>query len=217
MSGSPVVYVVDDDASFRRAIARLLRAEGFDVEAFGSAREFLAALRPDSEGCVLADLSMPGMDGLELQGLLAAGSNPLPVVFLSAHGDVPAAARALKRGAVDFLTKQAEKRDLLEAIGRALGRGAAERAERGLRAERRGLFESLSPREREIFAHVVQGRLNKQIASRLGIGERTVKLYRSGLTTKLGISSVAELTRWAQEAGLLPELDRVAASPPTTD
>jgi FixJ family two-component response regulator len=210
----PVVYVVDDDASYLAAIARLLRAAGHRVETFSSAAELLEKLPAGARGCVLADLSMPGISGLDLQDALARSAAPLPVVFVSGHGDVPATARAFKHGAEDFLTKLAPKEELLEAVGRALARGGREREERDRIRASRVLWESLTPREREVLAWVLQGRLNKQIAGRLSLNERTVKLHRTNLTRKLGLSSVAELTRWAQEAGLLPELDRLATPRP---
>jgi two-component system response regulator FixJ len=211
MSGSgQVVFVVDDDRPFLKAISRLLRGAGHAVETFASGSDLLARLSRGATGCVIADLKMPGMDGLEFQEALSRSGNPLPVIFLSGQGDVPATVRALKHGAEDFLTKLSPKEELLEAVSRALARDAREREERSRLLERRAMFERLTPREREILAHVVQGRLNKQIAWDLSIHERTVKLHRTSITTKLGISSVAELTRWVQEAGLLPELDEAA-------
>lgn len=210
----PVVYLVDDDPSYLTASSRLLKAAGHAVESFSSAAEFLEKLPAGAEGCVLADLQMPGLSGLDLQDALARSASPLPVVFVSGEGDVPSAARAFRHGADDFLTKLAPKEELLEAVERALAREARERAERErLRAER-ARFERLTPREREVLAWVLKGRLNKQIAGRLDLHERTVKLHRTSITTKLGLSSVAELTRWAQEAGLLPELDRLAVPRP---
>ncbi len=210
----PVVFVVDDDPSYLTATERLLRAMGYRVETFSSASEFLGKLPEGATGCVLADLRMPGLSGLDLQDALARSATPLPVVFVSGEGDVPAAARAFRKGAEDFLTKLAPKEELLEAVGRALARGDRERQERERALSHRALYGTLTPREREVLAWVVQGRLNKQIAGRLELHERTVKLHRTSLTRKLGVSSVAELTRWALEAGLLPELDGLAASRP---
>lgn len=210
----PVVYVVDDDASWLTAVARLLRASGYRVETFSSASDFLAKLPREPEGCVLADLRMPGLDGLQLQEALESAGSSLPVVFVSGHGDVPSTARAFKHGAEDFLTKLAPKEELLEAVERALARGAREVRERTRQRGQRAAWETLTPREKEVLAWVLQGRLNKQIAGRLGLNERTVKLHRTSVMRKLGLSSVAELTRWAQEAGLLPELDRLAAPRP---
>jgi two-component system response regulator FixJ len=200
----PVVHIVDDDPSFLRAVGRLLRAAGFAVKQHGSAAEFLSRPSADAPGCVLVDLRMPGMSGLDLQSALATTRDPLPVVFLSAHGDVPSTVRAMKQGAEDFLTKQAPRKDLLAAVARALERDAADRAKR---ARQRGLRErlaSLTERERDVLALVVQGKPNKEIAADLGIRERTVKLHRTAITTKLEVPSVAQLTRLVQEAGLLP-------------
>jgi len=210
MSATPVVYVLDDDRSFLTAIARLLRASGYAVRTFSSGADLLLSLQEDWTGCILADLRMPGMSGLEFQEALSRSENPLPVVFLSGHGDVPTTVRALKNGAEDFLTKRATWEDILAAVERAIVRDAREREERARRLMARARFDRLTKREREVLAHVVQGRLNKQIAWDLSIHERTVKLHRTGITTKLGIASVAELTRWAQDAGLLTELDAAA-------
>ena len=209
-----VVFVVDDDRSFLTAVGRLLRGAGFAVETFSSAADLLTRLSRGAAGCVLADLKMPAMDGLELQKEVARTGNPLPVVFLSGHGDVPTTVRALKHGAEDFLTKLAPKKDLLDAVGRALARDVRERAERLRHVESRARFDRLTPRERQVLAHVVQGRPNKQIALALSIHERTVKLHRSSITLKLGITSVAGLTRFVQEAGLLDELDQTARPHP---
>lgn len=207
---TPTIFVVDDDRSFLRAVARLLRGSGHAVETFGSARDLLQRLGQEASGCILADLKMPGMDGMELHEAIAISENPLPVVFLSGRGDVPTTVRALKHGAEDFLTKTAPKADLLDAVARAMARDGAERAERNRQRAARSTFDRLTPREREVLAHVVQGRANKEIAWDLSIHERTVKLHRTSITTKLGVASVAELTRWAQESGLLPELDQAA-------
>lgn len=199
------VYVVDDNASFLLSVSRLLRAAGYTVQAFGSAREFLARLTPELQGCVVADLQMPGMNGLELQEALRKTPNPLPVIFMSGQGDIPSTVRAMRRGAEDFLTKLAPKEELLEAIGRAMARDSQERKER---QHQMGLFtrlERLSERELEVLGHVVMGKLNKQIAADLDINERTVKLHRTSITRKLEVQSVAELTRLTQEAGLFKQ------------
>ena len=194
------VYVVDDDVSHLRSISRLLRASGFRVVIHNSAAELLAELRPDVAGCVVTDLMMPEMNGIDLQEALRQAGNPLPIIFLTGHGNVPATVQAMKGGAEDFLTKNAPKQDLLAAIGRALERNALDRARTASMTGKRSLFESLSDREREVLRHVLQGQLNKQIAADLGIHERTVKLHRTHITTKLGVHSVAELSRLVQEA-----------------
>ena len=202
---TPTVFVVDDDASFLAAVSRLLRATGHSVRTFPSAAEFLKDLPADGPGCVVADLQMPGLSGLDLQAALARSKNPLPVLFLSGHGDIPASVRAMRQGAEDFLTKRAPKEELIEAVKRALARDARERAERARIQGLRARFDPPTEREREVLQHVIRGQLNKQIAADLGIHERTVKLHRTAITTKLGVPSVAELTRLAQEAGLSGE------------
>jgi len=202
----PIVHVVDDDASFLTAISRLLRANGFSVKTYSSAHKFLVHRDADAPGCVLADLQMPEMSGLDLQAALAQTSNPLPILFLTGHGDIPSSVQAMRDGAEDFLEKRAPKEQLLDAVTRALARDSREREARGRQRELRALFDTLTDREREVLAHVVQGRLNKQIAWDLGIHERTVKLHRTAITTKLKLQSVAELTHFTQEAGLFAEL-----------
>jgi len=204
----PIVHVVDDDASFRTAVSRLLRANGFSVKTYSSAQKFLAQRDAEAPGCVLADLQMPQMSGLDLQAALAQSSNPLPILFLTGHGDIPSSVQAMRDGAEDFLEKRAPKEKLLDAVTRALARDSREREARGRKRELRALFETLTEREREVLFHVVQGRLNKQIAWDLGIHERTVKLHRTAITTKLKVQSVAELTRLTQEAGIFPEPGR---------
>ena len=197
----PLVRIVDDDASFLRAVARLLRASGFAVKTFASAAEFLARAELDVPGCVLVDLQMPGLSGLDLQETLAKTRHTLPVIFLTGHGDIATTVLAMRRGAEDFLTKCAPKEDLLDAVKRAIDRDARERAGRARLEALHARFNALTPREREVLQYVVQGKLNKQIAFDLGIHERTVKLHRSSLMTKLGVSSAAELTKLWMEDG----------------
>ena len=201
-SSSPArtVFVVDDDTSFRAAIARLLRAAGHQVKAFSSASEFVDSLPAPGPGCVVADLQMPGLSGLDLQAALAESENPLPVLFLTGHGDIPTSVQAMRLGAEDFLTKRAPREVLLDAVNRALARDARERAERTRAQEARARFGTLTAREREVLAHVLRGQLNKQIAADLGIHERTVKLHRTAITNKVGVQSVAELTQLWIEA-----------------
>ena len=195
------VFVVDDDISFLRSMSRLLLASGFQVVIHNSAAEFLAELHPDMNGCVITDLMMPGIDGMALQEALRKAGSPLPILFLTGHGDIPTTVQAMRGGAEDFLTKQAPKRDLIAAVNRALAQNEHNRAERARLQALRQPFELLTDREREVLRHVVQGKLNKQIAADLGIHERTVKLHRTNLTAKLRVHSVAELTRMVQEAG----------------
>jgi len=200
-----VVHIVDDDPSFLAAVARLLRANGFSVKTYSSAKKFLAQRDADAPGCVLADLQMPEVSGLDLQAALAQTSNPLPILFLTGHGDIPSSVQAMRDGAEDFLEKRAPKEKILDAVTRALARDSREREARNRQRELRARFDMLTEREREVLSHVVQGRLNKQIAGDLGIHERTVKLHRTAITMKLKVQSVAELTRLTQEAGIFPE------------
>ena len=202
---APVVYVVDDDASFLTAMSRLLRAAGYAVRTFSRPEEFLSQLR-EAPGCVIADLQMPGSSGLDLQDALTRAGHTLPVIFLTGHGDIPTTVRAMRQGAEDFLTKRAPKEDLLEAVHRALARDVVQRTERARLRELRARFDVLTPRERDVLRHVLQGRLNKQIAADLNINERTVKLHRTSITTKLSVRSVAELTQLAQAAGMFETL-----------
>ncbi len=198
----PIVHLVDDDASFLAAISRLLRASGFAVKAFSSASDFLEHRDANAPGCVLADLEMPEMSGLELQSALARTRNPLPILFLTGHGDIPSTVHAMRGGAEDFLEKRASKEKLLNAVNRALVRDARERVKRARQGELRARFATLTNRELEVLGHVVLGKLNKQIAADLCIHERTVKLHRTAITTKLRVQSVAELTRLTDEAGI---------------
>lgn len=190
-----VVYVVDDDDSFRRSVARLLSATGYQVATFASGPAFLANHTSFSRGCVLADLHMPGCSGLELQVQLAASGNPLPMVFLSGNGTIPSTVKAMRQGAVDFLTKCAPDCDLLTAVAQALLLDGVQHVRRAALAEMRDLYGQLSPRECEVFAGVVAGQLNKQIAGNLGIALRTVKLHRTNIARKLAMPSVPE---WIQ-------------------
>lgn len=201
----PTIHIVDDDGAFRTAISRLLRATGFAVRAFPSAAEFLTQRDADAPGCAIVDLQMPEMNGLDLQAALARTQNPMPILFLTGCGDIPSTVRAMRDGAEDFLEKGAPKETLLAAVRRALDRDTRERKKRLRLRELRVLFDALSEREREVLAHVVLGKLNKQIAQVLCIHERTVKLHRTAITTKLGVPSVAELTRLTQEAGIFAD------------
>jgi two-component system, LuxR family, response regulator FixJ len=196
---APVISIVDDDRSFLTAVSRLLRVAGYCVKTFSSAEEFLAQIT-DAPGCVIVDLRMHGLSGLDLQRVLAGKAHACPVIFLSAAGDIPTSVKAMRQGAEDFLTKDASKEDLLEAVERALARDALNRVQRIHLQELRDRFAALTPREYEVLQHVVRGQLNKQIAADLGITERTVKLHRTAMTVKLHVRSVAELTRLVHEA-----------------
>jgi two-component system, LuxR family, response regulator FixJ len=197
-----IVFVIDDDASFLTAITRLLRGLDFQVNPYNSAKQFLNELSSAQRGCVVVDLQMPGLTGLELQKALAAAENPLPVIFLTGQADIPSTVQAMRGGAEDFLTKRAGKEELVAAIRRAFARDQLDREKRTRLAELRARFAALTERELQVLRHVVQGKMNKQIAAELRINERTVKLHRTSITRKLRAPSVAELTRLAQEVGL---------------
>ena len=202
MGSLGTVHLVDDDPAFLAAMSRFLRSAGFLVVACDSAADLLSQVSAQTRGCVVADLDMPGVSGLELQALLANSDIALPVVFLTGHGDIPSSVRAMREGAVDFLEKLAPREELLAAIARALARDAQMHAERIRLAERRRRLAALTEREREVFALVVRGKMNKQIAAMLGIHERTVKLHRTAITGKLGVHAVARLAVLASEARL---------------
>jgi len=200
----PVVRVVDDDASWLTAMARMLHASGFMVKTFPSAAEFLAHPEPQVPGCLVLDVKMPALSGLDLQDALAKAGSPLPIVFVTGHGEIPDSVRAMRHGAEDFLTKRATKEAMIDAVRRALARDAEERAGHERLRQLRARIDNLSDRERQVLEHVIHGQLNKQIAADLGIHERTVKLHRTAITAKLGVHSVAELTRLWIEANNCP-------------
>jgi FixJ family two-component response regulator len=200
------VFIVDDDLSYLQATSRLLRAAGYSVQAFASAQELLERLAPDLSGCVVADVQMPGINGMELLAALKKTANPLPVIFLTGEGDIPTSVTAMRSGAENFLTKLAPKETLLAAVNLALERDARERLERDRLRELRERLDALSERETQVLSHVVRGRMNKEIAADLDINLRTVKLHRTNITRKLKVRSVAELTRFADEAGLFQTL-----------
>ena len=189
------VFVVDDDPSVLRGLERLLRAAEYGVETFASARAFLESGPVDRPGCVVVDLRMPELGGLDLQEELSRRGFPLPLIFLTGHGDVPSSVRAMKAGAIDFLSKPCDETDLLAAVERALARDAEARAERAEREAVRARFAELTPREHEVCLLVAKGLLNKQIAAELGTAEKTVKIHRGRVMEKLGADSVAALVR----------------------
>lgn len=200
-----IVHLVDDDPSFLAATTRLLEAREFAVRAFATAQELLAQVSEETRGCVVADLRMPGASGLDLQNALARACPGLPIVFLTGAGDIASSVRAMRYGAEDFLEKRCPEAQLVEAVHRGLERNVRNRAERDRMQALRANFDTLSVREREVLTHVLRGRMNKQIAAALGIHERTVKLHRTAITTKLNVHSAVELTRLAQAAGLLDD------------
>ncbi|MFO1313185.1 MAG: response regulator [Burkholderiales bacterium] len=193
MSKTPLIHVVDDDDSMRSALLRLLVEFGFEARGYSSTGEFLLEPLPDRPGCLLLDLRLPGPSGLDLQKALQSKGVPLPVVFLTGHGDVDASVRAMKAGAVDFLTKPVKRDILLDAVQRALERDASLRTAKEEADRLTALFASLTPRQREVFDRVVAGKLNKQIAFELGIAERTVKREREQVMAKLDANSAADL------------------------
>lgn len=200
VSEEPIIHVVDDDDSLRKAVTRLLRAAGYDVRAYASAGDFaLASREKNRRGCVLLDVRMPGPSGLDLQEVLAKEDEPLPIIFLTAHGDVPTSVRAMKAGAVDFLTKPIKRDVLLSAIRSALARDLRLHTSHEQRRDLRMRFAKLTPREREVFELVVAGRLNKQIAAELGMAERTVKAHRGQVMAKMQVTSLAELVHLADK------------------
>ena len=200
----PSVFIIDDDPSARRGLTRLVRAAGMNAESFASAGEFLASGNSDGPGCIVLDVRMPGMTGPELQEELGRSDYCMPIIFVSAHGDVPTAAESMKRGAVNFLTKPVDGDDLQEAIHEALARDAENRAQRAERGSVQERIKKLSRREREVMTYVIAGMLNKQIGGELGISEETVKIHRGRVMHKLGIGSVPELVRLCEKAGIGP-------------
>jgi FixJ family two-component response regulator len=194
---APIIHVVDDDDSLRKALSRLLNAAGYEVRAYPSAGAFALAPRESRRGCILLDLQMPGPSGLDLQEVLTREEDPLPIIFLTGHGSIPQSVRAMKAGAVDFLTKPVESELLLGAIRTALARDQAWQASHEQVRELRARFETLTPREREVFRLVVAGKLNKQIAGELSMAERTVKAHRAQVMAKMEAPSLADLVHFA--------------------
>ncbi len=198
------IAVVDDDPEIRKALGRLLRGRGFEVVPFASGEEFLGSIRSLSFDCILLDLEMPGVGGMEIQEKVRESGLPLPVVFLTGHGDIPTTVRAVKAGAIQFLTKPVERSELFAALRLAVIESDRNRARDAEVSELRSRFEKLTPRESEVLRHVIAGKLNKQIAYDLGIREQTVKIHRMHVTEKTGLPSVAELVRAATALGIKP-------------
>ncbi len=202
MKVQPTAFIVDDDDSVRRALQRLARSVGLNVEMFSSAQEFLDSYDSSRPGCLVLDVRMPGLSGLDLQDELNVRGITIPIVFISGHGDVPMSVRAMKAGAVDFISKPFNDQALLDAIQHALAKDRRSRDEHAERSEILRRIERLTPREREVFALVVAGKLNKQIALQLGTSEKTVKVHRARVMDKMQAESLADLVLLAQAAGL---------------
>ncbi len=201
----PVVFVIDDDAAVREGVEDLLRSIGVEVRSFRATRDFMRSERPDAPGCLVLDVRLPGLSGLEFQRELGKSGIHLPVIFLTGHADIPMSVGAMKSGAIEFLTKPFREQELLDAIQLGIERDRARRHDVAAVAELRKRFEALTAREREVMGHVVTGRLNKQIAADLEVSEMTVKIHRGQVMQKMRARSLVELVRMADRLGILPE------------
>jgi len=202
----PTVFVIDDDASVRKGLSRLLRSAGFEVETFASAELFLGREHYDGIGCIVLDVRMPGIGGIELHDELSKADYHMPVIFITGHGNIPMGVKAMKKGAVDFLAKPFDDEELLQAVGEALERDKQGRAKHAEGLAIRGRLNLLTAREQEVLRYVITGMPNKQIAHELGIAEKTVKIHRGRIMQKMGVDSIAKLVRLAEKAGIaLPD------------
>jgi len=203
MSNIPeTIFIVDDDPAVLNGLSRLLRSAGLNVQTFLSPEEFLSHHDPQAPGCLILDVSMPGLNGLELQEALKNGGSTIPIIFLTGHGTVPASVQAMKRGALDFLAKPVDEKDLLDAIMLAFEKDRVTRLNRAEIEEIQRRLDTLTPREREVLTHIVSGQLNKQIAFDLGTVEKTIKVHRARVLEKMKVHSVAELVHLYERAGL---------------
>jgi FixJ family two-component response regulator len=198
----PIVFVVDDDPSMRKALANLFRSVGLRAEVFGSARELLESELPDVASCLVLDIRLPGPSGLDFQAELAKANIQIPIIFMTGHGDIPMTVKAMKAGAVDFLTKPFRDQDMLDAVAIAIERDRARRKDEKIVGELRAVFETLTARERDVLALVASGLMNKQIAAEMGLAEITVKIHRGHIMRKMGARSLADLVRMAEMLGI---------------
>jgi FixJ family two-component response regulator len=198
----PIVFVVDDELSVRKSLSRLLKAAGFRVETFESAREFLQRPPQEEIGCLVLDVQMPELNGLDLQRALTAADRGLPIVFITGHGDIPTSVRAMRAGATDFLSKPFGENDLIEAIERALEKAGQQSEDRAAAGEIKRRLAMLTPREHEVLLQVITGKLNKQIAAALGASEKTIKVHRGRVMQKMQVQSVADLVRLCEKVGI---------------
>ena len=203
---NPTVFVIDDDASVRKSLSRLLRSAGYSSEMFSTAEEFLGREHFNGIGCLLLDVKMPGLSGMDLQKELNKADYHMPIIFITGHGNIPMSVEAIREGAVDFLTKPFDDKKLLQAIESAIEKDRQTRAEYNETVDIRRRIELLTPREKEIFRYIITGMLNKQVAYELKIAEKTVKIHRSRVMEKLCVDSVAELVRLAEKAGIEPRI-----------
>jgi FixJ family two-component response regulator len=197
-----IVFIIDDDPLYRTSSERLVRSVGFSVQSFESARDFLNSRRPNVPSCLVLDVRLPGLSGLDLQRALVEAGVHIPIIFVTGYGDIPMSVQAMKAGAIEFLTKPFRDQALLDAIRQAIGRDQVARRQHARNADSRSRYESLSPREREVFKCVVSGLLNKQIADELGATERTIKFHRGNVMRKMRVESLAELVRLAEALGI---------------
>jgi FixJ family two-component response regulator len=202
---APVAFIIDDDATVRDSLADLLRSVGLAAQTFGSTREFLDSKRPNLPGCIVLDIRLPGGSGLEFQSSLAGSGIDLPVIFITGHGDIPMSVRAMKSGAVEFLTKPLREQELLDAVQLGIERDQVRRRQAKRVAELQERVASLTPREQEVLALVIRGRLNKQIAHELQLSETTVKVHRSQVMRKMSAASLVDLVQMARHLGVLPD------------
>ena len=197
-----IVFVVDDDPSMRKALTNLFRSVGLRAEVFGSAREWLESKLPEVASCLVLDIRLPGLSGLDFQAELVKANIQIPIIFMTGHGDIPMTVKAMKAGAVDFLTKPFRDQDMLDAVAVAIERDRTRRKEEKIVAELRAVFETLTTRERDVLALVASGLMNKQIAAEIGLAEITVKIHRGHLMRKMGARSLADLVRMAEMLGI---------------